>query len=195
LFAGDEVTNPNHLGILANGSGIVVENCIFYNLKQPIVYWSGGTKGHAMRNTLIYGSYGCGIWTSGIANDFEFRNNIIANSFYTWISQGARSVRSEAGQSGPRGGADPREAVHYKVVDSLFTGNKKFTGTGGGPALNFKDSDPSFLELIGSKRLDDSLDLEMDQTKRNYLHPKEGTEAAKIGAGLFIKKIKLIFKK
>ena len=34
LFAGDEVTNPNHLGILANGSGIVVDHCIFYHLKR-----------------------------------------------------------------------------------------------------------------------------------------------------------------
>jgi hypothetical protein len=184
LFAGDEVTNPNHLGILANGSGIVVDHCIFYHLKQPIVYWTGGSKGHVMRNTLVYGSYGCGIWTSGIANDFEFRNNIIADSFYIWIAQGARSARAEAGQAGPGPGAEASGAVHYKIIDSLFTGNKKFTGSGGGPALNFRDTDPSFLELIGTKKLDEPLELEMDQTKRNYLHPKEGTEAAKIGAGL-----------
>jgi len=188
LFAGDEVTNPNHLGILANGSGIVVDHCVFYHLKQPIVYWSGGTKGHAMRNTLVYGAYGCGIWTSGIANDFEFRNNIIANSFYIWISQGMRSARAEAGQAASGPGAEAREAVHYKVIDSLFTGNKKFTGSGGGPALNFRDTDPSFLELVGTKKSDEPLELEMDQSKRNYLHPKEGTEAAKIGAGIFINK-------
>jgi hypothetical protein len=29
--------------------------------------------------------------------------------------------------------------------------------------------------------------LEQDQTKRNYLHPVAGSEAAKIGAGLFLK--------
>jgi hypothetical protein len=189
LFAGDEVTNPNHLGILANGSGIVVDHCIFYHLKQPIVYWTGGSKGHAMRNTLVYGAYGCGIWTSGIANDFEFRNNVIANSFYTWISQGARSARAEAGQAGPGPGGDSRDSVQYKVIDSLFTGNENFTGSGGGPALNFRDTDPSFLELIGTKKSDEPLELEMDQSKRNYLHPKEGTDAAKIGAGLFITKL------
>jgi hypothetical protein len=187
LFAGDEVTNPNHLGILANGSGIVVDHCIFYHLKQPIVYWSGGSKGHAMRNTLVYGAYGCGIWTSGIANDFDFRNNIIASSFYTWISQGARSARAEAGQAAGAPGADSREPVHYKVVDSLFTGNKRFTGSGSGPALNFRDIDPSFLELVGTRKSEDPLELEMDQSKRTYLHPREGTEAAQIGAGLFTK--------
>jgi hypothetical protein len=188
LFAGDEVTNPNHLGILANGSGIVVDHCIFYHLKQPIVYWSGGSKGHAMRNTLVYGAYGCGVWTSGIANDLEFRNNIIADSFYIWIAQGARSARAEAGQAGPGPGGDSREPVHYKVIDSLFTGNRRFTGSGGGPALNFRDSDPSFLELVGTRRSDDPLELEMDQSKRSYLHPKAGTDAAKIGAGLFTNK-------
>ncbi|MBK9140148.1 MAG: hypothetical protein IPM17_15490 [Verrucomicrobia bacterium] len=185
LFAGDEVTNPNHLGVLANGSGIVVDHCIFYHLKQPIVYWSGGTKGHAMRHCLVYGAYGCGIWTSGIANDFEFRNNIVANSHYIWISQGTRSARAEAGPGGGGPNSDAREAVNYRVIDSLFTGNKKFTGSGGGPALNFRDTDPAFLELVGSKRADDPLELEMDQTKRNYLHPKEGSQAAQIGAGLF----------
>ena len=45
------------------------------------------------------------------------------------------------------------------------------------------------LELIGTKKSDETLELEMDQSKRNYLHPKEGTDAAKIGAGLFINKL------
>jgi hypothetical protein len=191
LFAGDEVTNPNHLGILANGTGIVLDHCIFYHLKQPVVYWTGGSTGHAMRYCLVYGAYGCGIWTSGIANDFEYRNNVVAHSNYIWIAQGAGSARREAGQadSGRRRGPDaaPREPVHYAVRDSLFAANEKFTGSGGGPALNFRDIDSSFLELIGTRMSDQPVSLEMDQTKRNYLHPVEGSEAARIGAGLFTK--------
>ena len=69
----------------------------------------------------------------------------------------------------------------------LFAGNKKFTGSGAGPALNFRDNDPSFLELVDTKRTDQPIELELDQTKRNYLHAVAGSEAAKIGAGLFIK--------
>jgi hypothetical protein len=133
----------------------------------------------------VYSCYGCGLWTSGIANDFEFRNNIVANGNYVWISQGARSASREAGQGGGSDGAAPRQPVRYKVTDSLFTGNKKFTGSGGGPALNFKDIDPAFLELVNTKRSSDPLELEADQTKRNYLHPKEDSEAARIMAGLF----------
>ena len=39
-----------------------------------------------------------------------------------------------------------RSAQPLQSRNSLFAGNKKFTGTGGGPALNFRDNDPSFLE-------------------------------------------------
>jgi hypothetical protein len=66
------------------------------------------------------------------------------------------------------------------------TGNKKSIGTGGGPALNFKDVEPTILELIGSTITDKPVEIEMDQMKRKYLHSIEGTEAEKIGAGLFI---------
>ena len=182
LFAGDEVVLPLHLGILANGSGIVVDHCIFYNLKQPIVYWSLKSTGHVMRNSFIYGNYGCGIWTSAIANDFVFENNVIANGNYVWISQQTR----DAGQQGNVAGIST--PILYNVKNSLFAGNKKFVGTGGGPALNFKDVDPSVLNLVNTKISDTPVQLELDQSKKTFLHPVEGTEAAAIGAGLFNKK-------
>ena len=41
--------------------------------------------------------------------------------------------------------------------------------------------------MIGTKVTDQSVVLERDQTKRNYLHAVAGSEAATIGAGLFTK--------
>ena len=193
LFAGDEVTNPSHLPILVRGTGLVLDHCLFYNVKQPVVYWTPGSAGHAMRNCLIYGAYGCSIWTSGIANDLDYRNNVVSNCNYIWIGQGARSSLAETGQATrPPAEATPpqlTEPVHYRVKDSLFAGNSKFTGSGAGPALNFRDTDPSFLELIGTKVTEQPVQLELDQTKRNYLHPVAGSEAARIGAGLFLKPV------
>lgn len=182
FFAGDEVTNPNHLPIIANGNGIVLDHCLFYHVKQGIVYWSRNSTGHAMRNCLIIGNYGCGIWTSGIANDFDFRNSIIANGNYVWISQLTRDRGQQV-----IGDVSKSEPIHYKVYNSLFAGNTKYVGTGGGPALNFKDIEPSILELIHSTITDKPIEIEMDQSKRNYLHPVAGSEAEKIGAGLFKK--------
>ena len=182
LFAGDEVTNPNHLPILANGSGIVLDHCVFYNVKQGIVFWSRNSTGHAMRNCLFYGNYGCGIWTSAIANDFVFNNNVIANGNYVWISQTTR----DPGQQ-EVGGASDLDPILYQVKNSLFAGNKNFVGTGGGPALNFRDIEPSMLNLVDTEITDTPIELEYDQSKKNYLHPIEGSNAAKMGVGLFMK--------
>ena len=182
LFAGDEVTSPNHLGIIANGTGIVVDHCIFYHLKQAIVYWSRKSTGHVMRNTLIYGGYGCGVWTSAIANDFVFENNVIANGNYAWISQ----LGKDEGQLEL---ADGKKAVPilYQVNNSLFAGNKKMTGTGGGPQLNFKDIDPILLKFNNTNITDESIQLNFDETSKAFLHPLAGTLGADKGVGLFKK--------
>jgi hypothetical protein len=72
-------------------------------------------------------------------------------------------------------------------VDSYFSGNRRLAGSGTGARLEYADLDPSFLELIGTKVTDQPVALERDSTKRGYLHPVAGSEAAKAGAGLFTK--------
>jgi hypothetical protein len=76
------------------------------------------------------------------------------------------------------------------VIDSLFAGNKKMACSGTGANLGFKDIDSAFLELVGTKVTEEAVAVEMDETKRNYLHPVAGLAAAKIGAGLFLKPAK-----
>jgi hypothetical protein len=49
------------------------------------------------------------------------------------------------------------------------------------------DYDFSFLELIETKITNQVVTLEFNQTKRNYLHPVSGSDAAKVDAGLFMK--------
>jgi hypothetical protein len=43
--------------------------------------------------------------------------------------------------------------------------------------------------MVGTNITEQSVVFERDQSKRNYLHPVAGSEAAKIGAGLFLKPI------
>jgi hypothetical protein len=194
LFAGDKVTNPNHLGILANGTGIHVHHCVFYGAKLTVVFWTGGSGGHAMRNCFVHGAYGSGVWTSEIADDFDFRNNVIANGNYVWTYQSSASAERDpdAGARATAPGTAPtiapqNQQVRYKVIDSLFAGNRKMASSGTGASLGFKDIDPSFLELVGSKVSDQPVAVELDETKRNYLHAVAGSDAARIGAGLFTK--------
>jgi hypothetical protein len=135
--------------------------------------------------------YSSTVWTAGIAGDFEYRSNVVDSANYVWIYQSGASAQADAGggraQLPSAAQAKPQERTHYKVVDSLFANNKKLTGTGTGARIEFQDIDSSFLELVGTKVPDQPVVLEHDQTKRNYLHPVAGSEAAKIGAGLFLK--------
>jgi len=193
LFAGDEVTNPNHVAIIAHGNGVRVHHCVFRGLKISVVYWTPGSTGHAMRNCVCHDLYGSAIWTAGVANDLDYRNNVVDGCNYVWTAQGGASAQADAGARGGRQGGPPADAarpqpsVHYRVLDSFFANNEKLTGSGTGARLQYQDIDPSFLEMVGTRISDQPVLLERDQTQRNWLHPVAGSEAATIGAGLFTK--------
>jgi hypothetical protein len=190
VFAGDKVTSPNHLGILAHGSGVNLNHCVFYNAKLTVVFWTPGSRGHAMRNCFVHGAYGSGVWTSEIADDFDFRDNVIANSNYVWTYQSAAVASRDPDAARGANAAAPaveKERVRYKVVNSLLAANKKMASSGTGANLGFKDIDASFLELVNTKVTDQPVAVELNETKKNYLHPVAGSDAAKIGVGLFAK--------
>lgn len=188
LFAGDEVTNPIHVGIIANGSSVRVHHCIFRGMKISVVFWTPGSKGHAMTHCFCHAVYGSAVWTSQIAIDFEYRNNVVDSCNYVWTAQQAGlALADAAGRQGAQATPAGRiESLRYMVTDSYFANNLKLTGTGTGARLEYKDIDPSILQLTGTKITNEPLAIERDQTKRNYLHPVAGSEAAKIGAGLFL---------
>ncbi len=191
LFAGEELTNPNHVGIIANGNGINVHHCIFRGLKISVVFWTPGSSGHAMTNCIGHDLYGSGVWTAGIANDFVYRNNVVNNCNYVWTAQGGGSALADAGGRGGRQSAPaparPQGPIEYQVVGSYFANNRRLAGSGTGARLEYADIDPSFLKLTGTTTTQQPVEFERDSTKVNYLHPVAGSEAAKIGAGLFTK--------
>lgn len=103
-----------------------------------------------------------------------------------WIYQSGASAQADA--SGGRAqlpGATGQDRTHYRVVDSYFAANRKLTGTGTGARVEFADIDSSFLETSGTTVVEQPVAFEQDSSKRNYLHPVAGSQAAKIGAGLF----------
>ena len=96
-----------------------------------------------MRNCFVHGAYGSGVWTSEIADDFDFRDNVIANGNYVWTYQsGASAGRDpDAGTQGSRPATVPeKQRVHYKVVNSLFAANKKMASSGTAPTWVLRTS-------------------------------------------------------
>ncbi|MEJ5369193.1 MAG: hypothetical protein WHT08_12790 [Bryobacteraceae bacterium] len=189
LFAGEEVTNPIHVGIIANGNRVRVHHCIFRGMKISVVYWTPGSTGHAMTHCFCHAVYGSSIWTSQVANDFDYRNNVVHECNYVWTAQEASSTLADAEgrRAGPPApGAGKLEPMRYKVLSSHFARNRRLTGTGTGARLEYRDIDSSVLELINTKVTGEPVAIEMDSTKPNYLHPVAGSAAAATGAGLFL---------
>jgi len=170
VFIGDEQIMPLHVGVIANGHGLVLEHDIFYNVKNAVVFWraEGGTSHrNAMRNCLVYGASTSGIWTVETdGDDFDFRNNVIANSRVVWMRE----------QRGTR---------RYKAVASVFSDNANLAAHGSATG-QFTLSDSDFLALQ-DMQLAGKVDLVMDRGERDYLHIRKGSAGSDVGAGLFTK--------
>ena len=190
LFAGDEVTNPHHVAIIANGNGINVHHCVFRGLKISAVYWTPGSKGHAMTNCICHDLYGSGVWTSGIASDFEYRNNVVDSCNYVWTAQGGSSALADAaGRGGQQAGAAPTKPRSRSGTRSLTATSAAIEAHGE------RDGCPAGVQ--GHRSVGPGADQHQVRTNpsswnatrpsRGYLHPVAGSDAAKVGAGLFTK--------
>lgn len=196
VFAGDAVTDPFHVCVIARGNGVNVHHCIFHGVKITVVYWQPGTTGHAMTHCVVNGAYGSGVWTSSIDDSFVFRNNVLANSNYAWTWQNVKTATgdvtrvpaSAAGEAKAPAVAVPDVvSSRYAVIDSYFAANRKMAGSGTGARLGYIDLDPEFLHMTGTTVTHDQLMVDMDQTRRTYLAPLAGSAASRTGAGLFLK--------
>jgi hypothetical protein len=167
LFVGNREVAENHCCILARGHGVVVDHCVFHGCKITVVYWSANARGCAFRYTLAIGSYVTAAWLCGTGEDFDFANNVMSSNRSALLFQGG--------------------ARKYRLASSLFAGNDHLYGSGFGPAVNFKPLGASTLELPPtSKVVVQPVVLEMEQSRRDYLHVAAGKPGAERKAGLFL---------
>lgn len=172
LFAGNADVLPLHVGVIANGYGLVIDHCVFFNCKIPVVFWKnngGNGSRSAMRYSLVYGGYFCGVWTTQGTNgdEFDFDHNIIANTNTVWIREKGSKRR-------------------YKASNSIFTGYTKLAGYGSGPLSDSDATSTDFLEM-NNVQTTGTIVIEKDQSKRNYLQLAEGSAGSDVKAGLFKK--------
>lgn len=172
LFIGDKFAIPNHLAVLASGHGVVVDHCVFFNVKDAVVFFLSDRPAERceMHHNLIIGNYGAAVWSWSVAEDFNYYNNVVANANIFW-------VLNKDGKNS------------YNVSNSMIIGYNELLNKGGG-ATDFGDkADPKKLKLSKDVVLkkEGKVEVEEDPTKRNYLHLKPGTLGASLGVGLFIK--------
>lgn len=172
LFLGDKHAVPNHLAILASGQGVVVDHCVFFNVKDAVVFWFSDRPAEQceMHHNLVVGNYGAAVWTWSAAGDFKYYNNVVANANVFWV-------------------LNKDEKNSYEVSNSLVIGYNELVNKGGGPRDFGVKADPNKLKLSNDVLIkkDGRIELDEDPTSRNYLHIKPGTLGANLGAGLFTK--------
>lgn len=166
LFAGNVDVMPIRVAVIANGHGLIVDHCVFFNCQNPVVFWEAAdsnSRGNAMRYCLVYEANYSGVWTTAqTGDDFEFHHNVIANSHTGWVR-------------------DYNSTHSYQIHDCIFTNNLKLTGNGIDKPISNDFIKMEHVELAGT------IEIEKDQSKNNYLQLKDGSFGSELHAGLFRK--------
>ncbi len=170
LFLGNKFALPNHLGVLASGTELNVNHCVFYGVKDGVVMWNKKSDKSQMHHNLFLNMYGAAVWTWSTSSDFKFYNNVASNVNVLWV-------------------LDKDEKESFEVTNSLLVGYNSFVNKGGGP-LDF--GTPSLSNKVKSNKdfkkfKTGQLDIIEDQTSKYFLHIKAGSLGSEYGAGLFKK--------
>jgi hypothetical protein len=170
---GDIHAAPNHLPVLASGQGVVVDHCVFYGVKDAVVFWFSDRPAEncEMHHNLIVNIYGAAVWTWSLAEDFKYHNNVVTDAQAFWI-------------------LNKDEKNSFNLENSLVVGYKQLVNKGGGPANLGDASDPTKLKLGENVTIqkEGSLEIVKDPTSKYYLHLAPGTLGSELGAGLFYNK-------
>ncbi|MHC4440688.1 MAG: DUF1565 domain-containing protein [Planctomycetota bacterium] len=179
MFVGDEQAIPYNCSVCANGQGLVVDHCIFYQCDIPVIFWnaeSGISRNNAMRYCIVDGADIAAVWTCQTDTDFVFHHNIITRSQYFWMRA-------------------PNNKKKYIVRDCIVTDNKYDSGFGtasmingqAGPKVTFDERN---VIRTGTIQLEKALvtpEALSVVRPRRYLHVVPDTLGSDLGAGLFTK--------
>ena len=174
LFVGNEDASHLQVGVIARGNRVMIDHCVFYNVRNSAVFWqddgSGLKTGNGITNSIIYGATQSGVWTAWPDGDFTFRNNIVACCRYAWIKN-----------------AD--NASVYTIENCVVVGNQHYQALSGAVIVpqTFKVIEKNVVKT-GKITLRPKDDVTHYPLPIDYLHVVPGTVGSEMGAGLFKKK-------
>ncbi|HEV3252208.1 MAG TPA: hypothetical protein VGZ71_14710 [Puia sp.] len=88
LFVGEKNGLPIQGAIYAEGPGLHVDHCIFYDCKNAVLTFDH-TADFSITHSIIYGAYEAAIWYSTTSQPelpFTFSNNVVSHCHYFWAS-------------------------------------------------------------------------------------------------------------
>jgi hypothetical protein len=172
MFVGDENSSHIQVGLIAHGNDIEVDHCVFYKVKNTVVFFrdsgDGMKSGNSLTNSIIYGASQA-VWTAWPDKDFIFENNIVSNCRYVWVKNYFNKTKN------------------YSLDNCVIVNNQHYKGelndAGVVVPAEFELSEKNVIKkgdisLRTIENIDDPLPID-------YLHILPGTLGYDIGAGLF----------
>lgn len=173
MFVGDENISQIQAVIIAHGNEIKVDHCVFYKLRNTVVFFQdsgGGIKtGNIITNTLIYGA-NQSVWTAWPDKDFKFENNIVSNCKHVWVKNYFNTSKS------------------YSIDNCIIVNNKyyKMIADSAGMLVpgefEIKEKNVTKKGEIALRLIENNVD---NPLPIDYLHIIPGSLGYDIGAGLF----------
>jgi len=179
LFVGDANISQIQAGIIAHGDEVLIDHCIFYKVRNTVVFFqdagNGIKHGNGIINSIIVGANHA-VWTVSPDSDFKFENNIVSHCRYVWIKNKFNLAR-------------------YSIVNCVIVNNQYEQGVPDSVRLNpgeFEINERNVtthgdvvLRLIN---MDDkpTLDSVDKPLPIDYMHCIPNTPGYEMGAGLFV---------
>ena len=182
MFVGETNNSQIQVGVIAHGNEIKVDHCIFYKVRNTVVFFqdsgNGIKNGNCLTNSIIFGANQA-VWTSWPDKDFKFENNIVSNCRYVWVKNNFNPTKYSIDNC-----VIVNNQYYKGVPDSVrlspgeFEINEKNVTKKGEISLRIIDNDDKPL-LLG---VDKPLPID-------YMHIIPGSLGYDMGAGLFKKRI------
>ena len=178
LFEGDANVSQIQAGVIAHGNEVMIDHCIFYKLRNTVVFFqdtgNGMKTGNGITNSIIFGAAHA-VWTVTPDKDFRFENNIVSDCGYVWAKNGINTGK-------------------YAINNCLLVNNKYLTGMTDNERLNPVDFELEESNNITTGKV--TLRLTgvnerpfLDEVDKplpvDYMHPVPGSAGYGMMAGLF----------
>jgi hypothetical protein len=171
LFVGEKNGMPVQGAIYAEGPGLHVDHCIFYNCKNAVLTFDH-TQDFAITHSIIYGAYEAGVWYSYTDQPevpFIFSHNIVSHSHFFWAS-----VK----------GDHPTYAFDH----SLICENEHYIGFQNGQGGVMEADRNTNYQETGIRKSGKVLltEVKTEGLPHDYLNLAPGSDGKELDAGIFI---------
>jgi hypothetical protein len=173
MFVGDENISQIQAGIIGHGNEIKIDHCVFYKLRNTVVFFQdsgdGIKTGNGITNSIIYGVKQ-GVWTAWPDKDFKFENNIVSNCKHVWVKNYFNTTNS------------------YFIDNCIIVNNQYYKMIADSLGVlvpgdfEIKEKNVTKIGEISLRLIENNVDKPLPI---DYLHIIPGSLGYEMGAGLF----------